>query len=231
MATDKDKVPYIMVYKDFMSDSRFESRDQFVHLIIKSLANQRFGNTSIVSIDSIAKILGVVANSRSKQMVNESMTRMMDSGIIEVYENMICSERVESIKNSESYFVKVNDESYRSSYFTKVYYEDIYKIMLIEEKNKHKLFSVYYNIISRIYSSVSSDKYTLPNIEDIEDETGVNRKTVSKYLEILMDKKLIYYETMRMARDKTKNVYGRWDDRGAVRDFSSRGYKDRIDLY
>lgn len=231
MATDKDKVPYIMVYKDFMNDDKFESRDQFIYLIIKSLANQRFGSVSMISIDLIIKMLGVVGSTRTKSTVSESLDKLIESGIIEVFEDLTCLERAKEIKNGDSYFVRVDDEAYRSGYFTKLYFEDIYRIMTIDEKNRHKLFSVYYNIISRIYASVSSDKYTLPNIDDIAEETGVNRKTVTKYIEALMDGKLIYYETMRVSRERTKNVYGRWDDRGAVREFSSRGYKDRLDLY
>jgi transcription initiation factor IIE alpha subunit len=71
-----------------------------------------------------------------------------------------------------------------------------------------------------MFANASSNKYTLPNIEDIEQETGINRKTITKYIKLLMDNELVYYETMRKATDKTKNVYGRWENRDIVKKFA-----------
>lgn len=231
MSKDKQEKPYIMVYKDFMKDERVESRDQFIYLLIKGFSNQRLGSVSIVSIDILTKLLGIIANSKNRLGVKESLEKLNEIGILELYEDVSCKELAKEVKNSDSYFARINDNLYLNGYFSKIYFEDIQKLMMIDDKSKAKLFAVYYNIVSRIYDSISSDKYTLPNIDDIEAETGINRKTISKYIEILMDNKLIYYETMRLAKDKTKNVYSRWDDRGAVNDFISRGGADLSSLY
>jgi hypothetical protein len=220
-----------MVYKDFMKDARFETRDHFLYLLIKGFSNRRIGNVSIVSVDVLIKLLGFTANSQNKLAVKESQERLSDAGILKLYEDLSCIIEVDEIKNSETYFARINDGQYASGYFSKIYFDDIQKLVLMDEKAKPKLFVIYYNIISRMYDSISSDKYTLPNIEDIESETGINRKTISKYIEILKDNKLIYYETMRLSKEKTKNVYGRWEDKDVVKEVAQRGYGKRDDAY
>ncbi|MED3976057.1 hypothetical protein P4639_21925 [Priestia megaterium] len=216
----RDNRQFIRVYKDFMEDNKYDSRDQFVYLLLKGFADQRFEGVSIASVDSILRVLGFVVNTRNKNGIRESIDTLIEHGAIKMYDDFSCTNECYRVEHWNTYFFKIEDEEFAESYFTKVYHEDLNKFLKMDEKNKMKVFLVYYNIISRMYDSDSSDKYTLPNIEDISDETGVNRKTVPKYIKALMENELIYYESIRKAKDKTKNVYGRWEHKEYVRSFA-----------
>jgi hypothetical protein len=216
----QDRRQFIKVYEEFMKEEEYDSRDHFVYLLIKGFANQRFDGISIASVDSLLRILGFVVNSKNKAGIKESIEKLVRNRMIKMYADFMCTQEEQEVKYANTYFFKILDAPYKGDYFTKIFYEDFYKLISMEEKNKMKVFSIYYNIISRMFANASSDKFTLPNIEDIEQETGINRKTITKYIKLLMDNELVYYESMRKAIDKTKNVYGRWEHRDIVKKFA-----------
>jgi hypothetical protein len=218
---EDEKRKFIVIYNDFILNSDYDNRDHFVYVLIKGFIHQRYGNVAIASVDSILSILGFTSNSRNKQGIKESIEKLVADNVIKIYSDIACKGEEREVKYSNTYFFKVIDAPYKEGYFTKVYYDDFFKFIKMDEKNKMKIFAVYHNIIYRMYDMDSSDKYTLPNLDDIEEETGINRKTVSKYIDILMDNELIYYSTMRKALDKTKHVYGRWEHRDIVRRFAN----------
>lgn len=97
--------------------------------------------------------------------------------------------------------------------FTKIYYSDLLKFIELDEKSKDLMFSVYFNIIKRIYDSDSSPDYSWVTIDTIEEEVGINRKTVMSKIAIMKEHELLYYETVSESADKDKNYYSRWNDR------------------
>ncbi|MEH7210074.1 hypothetical protein V7094_28365, partial [Priestia megaterium] len=73
-----------------------------------------------------------------------------------------------------------------------------------------------FNIIQRIFEGESNLDYSYPNIDTIEAQTGINRKTVMKYIRVLKEHEILYYEKVRKGEHKDKNYYTRWKDRGCL---------------
>lgn len=209
------------VYKDFMEDEQFENRDRFIFILIKGFSQQRYDSLSMIAVDNILSLMGIAKNSRNKLGIKESMENLINVGLIKVYTDFGCKSPESDIKYNETYFIKIyDDDFYNRGYFTKIYYNDMSKFFMMDDNNKPKVFALYYNIISRIYDMVGSDRYTLVNVEELVKESNINRKTVTKYISILKENELIYYTAMRKSSEKTKNVYGRWEDREVIRDFA-----------
>ncbi|PGA05613.1 hypothetical protein [Bacillus mycoides] len=217
------KRKFVRIYHEFMNDSCFESRDHFTYAMIKGVQQQRLGSISIVSVEILLSMLGFTINTKNKTTIRESLQKFVDEKIFVAYEDFNCTVEIEEIKMSKTYFFKEVEEK---GHFMKMYYEDLYKFLKMDDKNKMKIYTVYFNIISRLYDMDSSDKYTLPNIDEIEKETGINKKTITKYIKTLMENELIYYTMFRLAKDKTKNVYGRWENRDYVDGFAITGSND-----
>jgi hypothetical protein len=217
LTTQKDERPFIKVYDSFMKNNTFDSRDHFTYIMIKCLSLRGVGNVSVISTEILLNILGFTVNSKNKNATKDSLQKLVNNKLFRAYKDFNCIFEVEGeLKLSETYFFKEVEEE---GYFMKLYLDDFRKLLKLDDRSKMKMFTVYYSIISRIYDMESSDKYTLPNIEDIESETGINRKTIPKYTKSLMDGELIYYQTIRKSNDKTKNIYGRWENRHIIREF------------
>lgn len=214
MSEKKKERSYIIVYKDFMDDDSYDFRDKYINTLIKGLSLQSFNGVTVASVDNILTILGFVSNSKNKLAIKESIEKLVAGGELLMYSDFGCSDIVKEVSYSNTYFFK--PKIHRGSYYSKIYHDDFTKLLSIDDKNKMKMFPVYYSIISKLYDTESSDRYTLINVEDIGRETGINRKTVSKYTKLLMDSELIYYNTNKIAKDKVKNAYSRWEDRAVV---------------
>lgn len=209
----KGERQFVKVYNDFMNE--YEPKEKLTYLVIKTLINVNIGNLSIVCVESLLTVLGMKINTPNKRVICESMQKLSDNNIIKVFTDMKCNNLITEIDKNKTYFIKVVDEGYSGGYFAKIYYDDIKKMFSIEQdfNSTAKIYTVYFNIISRIFDSISSDKYTLPTVDEIEEETGINRKSISKYTSILYDNELLFKETGRISRDRIKNYYCRWEDR------------------
>jgi nitrogenase subunit NifH len=226
----KQEKPYIKIYDSFMEDKDYAEddkdidvhRDQFVLLIIKGFAQQRFNDVSVLGVDAILRAIGFVVNSRNKKHIKESIESLINRGVIKMYEDLTCENEVREVEHWNTYFFKVTDDCYKemgNGYFTKIYYKDFYNILTMDDKRKAKMFAVYHSIISEIYDSESSDKYTLITTDKIVEKSRLNRKTVSGYFSELEKHKLVFYRQKKWKKDKIKNVYSRWEHQNIVRAF------------
>lgn len=204
---------FVKVYNEFMKVH--EARVSLTYLSIKTLMNINIGNVSVVCIESLLAVMGMKVNTSNKRILCESMKKLKDDNVIKVYSDLQCREHVTNIDKNRIYFVKIVDEGYLGGYFTKIYYDDIRNLFKMEQdfNSKAKIYTIYFNIVSRMFDSDSSDKYTLPTVDEIEEETGINRKSISKYTSILYDSELLFKETGRISRDRIKNYYCRWENR------------------
>lgn len=206
---------YFAVENDFMLDVESHShREKFAIVVLKGMASSLLKSTAI-SVELIQEIFGLTSHTKNKTMIREMLTGMMEKSLIEVFSDIKMMDRVDVIKNNNIYYVRV-DWTLPQSNFTKIYYDDLSKLVHMEEKRKDLLFAVYFNIIHRIFDSETSPDYSWVTIDTIAKETGTNEKTVMKYIALLKEHELIYYETINEGSKKDKNYYCRWSDRESV---------------
>lgn len=119
----------------------------------------------------------------------------------------------ENIKSSQHYYMKVPEVN---SPFVKLYIEDFKNIMSMDiPESKAVLLHQYLFIIGMVDESGKVKKISYPTIDQISGAIGINRKTVMKYNQILLELELIYYKTVSV-KEKSLNIYSRWSDQGDV---------------
>lgn len=205
---------YIMVNKEFISDTEnYTHREQFIYTVLQGIKND-LSQSSIISIDMLTEILGLSAQTKNRTAVKELLLSMEEKNLISVYEDVLCTRKinVSDIKVTGTYAIRINEVDTERNYFTILELKYLYQFINMKEKYKELYFAIYINIVSRLYNNETSRKFAFPNIDTIERETGINKKTIMKYVSILKDNSILYYETVRIGKDKDKNLYGKWHD-------------------
>lgn len=208
---------FVMIDNEFMADSElYSNREQFIYVLLKALENNVNGAT-VVHIESIARILGLSSHSKNRTAIQNVLLSLEEKNLLLLYTDLLLTNQiaVKDMKLTGVYYAKLVEVKGGQG-FTKIYYTDIDKFMYMDEKYKDLMFVVYFNIIQRIFDSESSLNYSYPNIDTIEAETGINRKTVMKYIKVLKEHEILYYEKVRKGEHKDKNYYTRWKDRGSL---------------
>ncbi|KDN91279.1 hypothetical protein MF621_003999 (plasmid) [Bacillus velezensis] len=211
---------YINMCNDLLRNNEISHQDKFVYMMIKSMcfSNEKsYNGIAVISTEIILSLIGFNLNSKNKNSIKESMENLKSLGFICLYEDFLCSSQADNIKLSTTYFVK--DLYKKPKTFTRIYQEEVYKLITMLDKNKTKMFIVFMEIVSHIFINESSQKYCYPDIEAIEKQTGINRKTIMKYISKMYEEQILYSETFKRKNGKDKNVYSRWGDRGFVRDY------------
>jgi len=209
-----EKEQFVKMDNGFMEDiESFESRDKFVYLLLKGLANG-VNKATVVHIETIASIMGLSSHTKNRTAIKNALISLEENGLLLLYEDMLFRKpiSVSDMKMTGTYYASIADIEGDKG-FTKIYYSDLLKFIELDEKSKDLMFSVYFNIIKRIYDSDSSPDYSWVTIDTIEEEVGINRKTVMSKIAIMKEHELLYYETVSESADKDKNYYSRWNDR------------------
>lgn len=213
---------FIIVQNQFVQNTDdYSYREQFVYILLSSMRDDLFKVTT-TSVDMLASILGLSLHSKNRAVVKEMISSMEEKGLISLYEDVMKTKPVDlsKIKVSNAYSIDVKDVEIDSldKSFTKVDIKDLLKFIGLDDKGKELSFSVYFNIIRRIFDNEYNRRYSFPSIETISKETGINRKTIMKHLKLLMDNEILYYETVSLGKYKDKNLYSKWDNKQCVSD-------------
>jgi hypothetical protein len=209
---------YIDICREFMLDENYNELDKFVYMILKSMSfsnNKSYHALAPFSTEVILSMIGFNLNTRNKNAIKDSVKKLIESRMINVYEDFMGTINIEDIQLSKTYFVRV-EELEKPPKYTRIYLHEAYKIMTMANKSKAKVFIVFMEIVSYIYMNETSEKYCFPNIETMEENTGIHRKTIMTYVEQLQNDSIIYHETYRRGKKKDKNVYSRWEHRQEV---------------
>lgn len=216
-----EKALYINIDRDFMIDGGFSSQDKFVYMIIKSMSFSNlksYNALAPISTEVILSMMGFSLNTKNKNSIKDTLDDLIDCNMIEVFEDFLATRRVEDVKLSKTYFVRVIDDKLSNKY-TRIYQEEAYKLMTMVNKSKAKVFTVFMEIVSYIYQNESSDRYCYPSLETIGDNTGINCKTIMNYIKVLYEEEMLYHETYKVSKGRSKNVYSRWKDRECVQKY------------
>lgn len=199
---------FIMVNKLFWDD-KYTDYELFIYTLIEGLSRNPFSLTQ-TGVNQLISLSGMYANTALKTKVKETLEKLRDNEIIIIYNDYLLREKVQEIKPSNAYFIKNNlkEEVYNID-FTKVFYSDFNKITKLQDTSKVKIYRVYYAIVSHIFDGESNSKVAFPNIETISANTGIDRKSVIKYIKVLVDNKILLCAKIRVEAKKDKNYYAR----------------------
>ncbi len=217
---EKEQPLYIDICKDFMRSKDFDAQDKFVYMILKSMSysnNKSFNSIAPFSIEIILSMIGFSLNSKNKNSIKDSIQKLINAKLIIVSTNFTGTDIIEETQLSKSYFVSVPDE--KPATYSRVYMREAYKIINMGDKSKAKIFTVFMEIVSYIYINETSLKFCYPNIETLEEGTGVDRKTIMRYLQQMRADEILYYDTFKKDKSKDKNVYSRWEDQRFIEEY------------
>ena len=209
---------FIMVNKSFMDDiEEYTHREKFIYTIINALRND-LTMTSVISVDILANLLGLSLHTKNRTAIKDLLISMEEKGLIKLYEDITGVKPIEAkdIKVNGIYAIITCDLDVNDKTFSIVELEYLHKFINMEEKSKELYFSIYMFIIKHLFNGDSNIKYAYPTIESISDATGINRKTVMKYIDVMRDQSILYYETVKIGTDKDKNLYGKWHNKHEV---------------
>ncbi|WP_019415912.1 hypothetical protein [Paenisporosarcina sp. TG20] len=216
---EESKESFIMFPKSLLNEYFYEGRDlDICHLaIIKSLANN-FTKTAITNINDLMNIMGInFKNKEASQKVRESIIRLHAMKYITVYTDRAKIYIATNLKPAQTYFIKPSEMNENS--FVKVFETDIEKIVTMQSKHKSKLFIVYMAIVSHLFyyhNSSMEHKSVWATIELLAKITGLDRRTVMKYVRYLHEAKVLFCITIKVHAKKNKNFYGRYNHKKLI---------------
>lgn len=217
-------IRFIQISKTFLYDvsrGSYDVQDLLVLSTIKMLASgtasPNSAETCVTTVDIILSMTKMCNNSRNKKSISESIARLIEGGLIGLYEDFSYSQRADNLKGI--LHLKIEEKIPSGEYFVKVHTEEYFNIVNSKERNTSKLFHVFTVICDTIYEKGS--RVSCIKNDEIIKATGVDKKSVTKYIQELEKVKAIYRKMLTITdRDdgtvKSKNVYSRYGWRNYV---------------
>lgn len=178
--------------------------------IIKSLANN-FSRAAYTGVTHLMRFIGMSTEQNStKARTRESLLRLQELGHIEIYEDSGMEDIVEDMKHANNYFIKPTGKDEQECGFSKVFYNDLQKIIAMKSDYKPKIFATYINIIGNIFYTKSNNPISYTSIDTIVKNTKINRKSVVEYLKVLHKEEVLYFIHFDINDSTSKNYCTRW---------------------
>ncbi|WP_342543312.1 hypothetical protein MHH33_06955 [Paenisporosarcina sp. FSL H8-0542] len=201
---------FVKVPKSIFS---FGSTETYIYSVIgkESLVD----GIATVYMPKMLEMLDLFNRTENMKKIKLALTNLTMGLGVKLYTDFRLSklEIRENIKSSQHYYMKVPEVN---SHFVKLFIEDFNNIMSLDiPESKAVLLHQYLFIIGMVDESGKVKKISYPTIDQISDAIGINRKTVMKYNQILLDLELIYYKTVSV-KEKSLNIYSRWSDQEDV---------------
>ncbi|MCY6372758.1 helix-turn-helix domain-containing protein [Clostridium ganghwense] len=181
-------------YANTYSNTCSDKVTAITHILTK---NMNIRGYIMITIDMIMQELGYKEAKRRKveavNPIKETLSKMIDEGIFEFDEDISKFKRKDTILIKKHEFLKMNDESYA---FVEIKDFEFERIMSVRNEDNCKLLTLFASIKSRIYNgdSVVNAHGCFPSIKVLSRDTGLNEKTIEKYIDILQEIDLIRYE-------------------------------------
>lgn len=170
--------------------------------------DMNFLGTVQTTVSQLIELAGLHNNNTMKMKFKEELQDLVEYGAIKIYGDITCSQTINDFKPADTIYVKVLDYVQTGQSFTKIFYKDLKAIVMLDEKNKAKILRVYALIVSHIFYTNTNDKLSYVAIDTIANNTGFDRKTVMRYVEVLCENKILYGITVHIGK-KSTNYYTR----------------------
>lgn len=210
---------FVKMPRTFLNYGFPESRTDLGILVYALLDAMDMNFLGVVqtTVSQLIEIAGLHNNNAMKMKFKEELQDLVEYGAITIYSDSTCSQIINDFKPADTIYVKVLEYVKGNQSFTKIFYEDLKKIVMLDEKNKAKILRVYALIVSHIFYTSMSDKLSYVAIDTIANATGYDRKTVMRYVEVLCENRIILGITVHIGK-KSMNYYTREPFRDALKD-------------
>lgn len=196
-----------------VQNGAYSKMDVLVMSILNFTSNSNFGFKSVITnTDLILSVANITKQTKNRNIVIESLMNLSKGGLIQICEDLNFTSEVTEIKSSDCLFIKLKEFNTYSENFVKVYHDDFKKIFSLGEKNPSKIYFLYVTILSGVYEKKGTH-YNMATIYELSSLCDLDKKTVTRYIQILHDNELIYRHTALFKDEtgarKTKGVYTR----------------------
>lgn len=197
--------------------------------IVRSSEN-KIGYT-FTTVNELTKYCGLSRSSTEK--VSNILANLENQNLIEIYEeNSAVKADIKNVKNSSPLSIKSNEMVSDTDSFIQIEMNEINKFMMSPNMGRKKgnVLRQFIYILSLINQGDKYRKICYPSIETIAKETGISSRTVKNYNKILIEEKLLTYNTLIIGKEKVKNIYSRPDDSQEINDAIAESMADNSRL-
>lgn len=189
------------------------ANEAYIYSILSK--NSLLDGGAMVHLPQLAEMLGIGNRTENREKIKQSLVNLESELGLEFYSDFQLKKSLNllDLKGSQYFYTKV---PLVEDNFVKMSLVDFNKLVYISEKEcKQMIMFQYLYIVGMVNESGKERKISYPNIEQIAEATGFDRKTVIRYNEILTKYELIYIDTITI-NNKSKNIYSRWNDKEDV---------------
>lgn len=183
--------------------------------------NKTVKNQYIFTLKHILALLGTTNNpSRKLKEIRQTLLTFEQNNILEYYNATIENDKTKLDINTvdKNDLIFATDNVLLAEGFTQIYDDEVLKILKLQDVNTNELLTLYLYILSYINYNQQSEDYKLcfVSYDNIVDNLGLTKPTISKYIQILSDNDLLRCD---YAGFKTNNgfkneimYYSRYED-------------------
>lgn len=196
------------------------SANELTILTIISM-NKTVKNQYIFTLKHILALLGTTNNpSRKLKEIRQTLLTFEQNNILEYYNATIENDKTKLDINTvdKNDLIFATDNVLLAEGFTQIYDDEVLKILKLQDVNTNELLTLYLYILSYINYNQQSEDYKLcfVSYDNIVDNLGLTKPTISKYIQMLTDNDLLRCD---YAGFKTNNgfkneimYYSRYED-------------------
>lgn len=214
---------FIKVHRPFILDvqeGRYTPNDLLFFSAIKMVATTiHMTDMAVTSVDILLELTGFARKDRNRKMVIESLNSLAEGNLIKVYCDISLQDENKDIKNSDVLYIEITEKVNDKESFTQLRHFEFNDIVHSGERNPAKMLLLYCTITVDVFEKSELKQTNISN-EKLSTKCGIDKKTVTKYIQKLEEIKVLYRKYVQFKDEdgaiKTKNVFTRYDWRDFI---------------
>ena len=200
----------------FIKDSEFVLDSQELTILTLISMHESINKQYIFTIGSILNLLNVTNNNNKKQQqIKDLLKKLVKDEYIQIYNTTVSEDKylikdIDKVDKNSLLFASTMEEA---ANFTKLYDEEVLKILEYSKNNRIDLYSLmnlYIYIISCINCNKEDEDYNFCYISNVTivDKLGISENSIIKYINILQELNIIrcdYAGYKETAKGQIKN--------------------------
>lgn len=186
---------FTTIDNNYIKGNNTLSANELTILTIISM-NKTVKNQYIFTLKHILNLLGTTNNpSRKLKEIRQTLLLFEQNNILEYYNATIENNKTElditTVDKNDLIFA--TDNVLLAEGFTQIYDDEVLKILKLQDINTNELLTLYLYILSYINYNQQSEDYKLcfVSYDNMVDNLGLTKPTISKYIQILSDNDLL----------------------------------------